>query len=187
MDTNKTMPLYGANNWIWIDERHPLPAYLPDECFVCGKGGDVIKLVMDNDNKSFIEACDWLVEQFHIVLIDDAPVKTNTDRTDKTNKNESVSSEQSVVEKKEISAISAISAGPQKSVSSEQSVVEKKEISDISLISAGPQTTLVLLDADLVSRSLSLDSVFCNRKTVINNSPLQLNPESQGRIMRHAT
>ena len=62
---------------------------------------------MDNDNKSFIEACDWLVEQFHIVLIDDAPVKTNTDRTDKTDKNESVSSEQSVVEKKEISAISA--------------------------------------------------------------------------------
>ena len=118
----------------------------------------VIKLVMDNDNKSFIEACDWLVEQFHIVLIDDAPVKTNTDRTDKTDKNESVSSEQSVVEKEEISAISA-----------------------------GPQTTLVPLDADLVSRSLSLDSVFCNRKTVINNSPLQLNPESQGRIMRHAT
>ena len=116
---------------------------------------------MDNDNKSIIEACDWLVEQFHIVLIDDAPVKTNTDRTDKTDKNESVSSEQSVVEKKEISAISAIKAGP--------------------------QATLVPLDADLVSRSLSLDSVFCNRKTVINNSPLQLNPESQGRIMRHAT
>ena len=115
------------------------------KCFVCGKGGDVIKLVMDNDNKSIIEACDWLVEQFHIVLIDDAPVKTNTDCTDKTDKNESVSSEQSVVEKKEISAISAIScvpsvaseqsssaAGPQKSVSSEQSVVEKKEISAIS-------------------------------------------------------
>ena len=79
----------------------------------------VIKLVMDNDNKSFIEACDWLVEQFHIVLIDDAPVKTNTDRTDKTDKNESVSSEQSVVEKKEISAISAISCVP--SVASEQS------------------------------------------------------------------
>ena len=170
------------------------------KCFVCGKGGDVIKLVMDNDNKSIIEACDWLVEQFHIVLIDDAPVKTNTDRTDKTDKNESVSSEQSVVEKKEISAISAIScvpsvaseqsssaAGPQKSVSSEQSVVEKKEISAISAIKAGPQATLVPLDADLVSRSLSLDSVFCNRKTVINNSPLQLNPESQGRIMRHAT
>jgi hypothetical protein len=72
----------------------------------------VIKLVMDNDNKSFIESCDWLVEQFHIVLIDDAPVKTNTDRTDKTDKNESVSSEQSVVEKKEISAISAISCVP---------------------------------------------------------------------------
>ena len=129
---------------------------------------------MDNDNKSFIEACDWLVEQFHIVLIDDAPVKTNTDRTDKTDKNESVSSEQSVVEKKEISAISAISCVP--SVASEQSSS-----------AAGPQTTLVPLDADLVSRSLSLDSVFCNRKTVINNSPLQLNPESQGRIMRHAT
>ena len=94
------------------------------KCFVCGKGGDVIKLVMDNDNKSFVEACDWLVEQFHIVLIDDAPVKTNTDRTDKTDK------------------------------------------------------TLVPLDADLVSRSMSLDSEFC--KSVISSGYLT---ESQ---LRHA-
>ena len=44
------------------------------KCFVCGKGGDVIKLVQDYDNKSFIEACDWLVNEFHIVLIDSEPL-----------------------------------------------------------------------------------------------------------------
>lgn len=43
------------------------------KCFVCGKGGDVIKLVMDNENKSFVEACDWLVDEFDIVLIEDKP------------------------------------------------------------------------------------------------------------------
>ena len=37
------------------------------KCFVCGKGGDVIKLVMDNDNKSFIEAFYFMLtgENFH--------------------------------------------------------------------------------------------------------------------------
>ena len=41
------------------------------KCFVCGKGGDVIRLVQDYDNKTFIEACDWLVSEFHVVLIED--------------------------------------------------------------------------------------------------------------------
>ena len=40
------------------------------KCFVCGKGGDVIKLVQDNENLSFIEACDWLVREFNITVID---------------------------------------------------------------------------------------------------------------------
>lgn len=39
------------------------------KCFVCGKGGDVIKLVQDNENLSFIEACDWLVREFNITVI----------------------------------------------------------------------------------------------------------------------
>lgn len=41
------------------------------KCFVCGKGGDVIKLVQDNENLSFIEACDWLVREFNITVIPD--------------------------------------------------------------------------------------------------------------------
>ena len=137
------------------------------KCFVCGKGGDVIKLVMDNDNKTFVEACDWLVEQFHIVLIDDAPVKTNTNPTNQTNKNESVKSEKSVVEKTDssdstnscvplvASEQSSSACSENKSVSSVQSVVEKKEISVISVISVCP------LSPDLVSRSMSLNSEFC--------------------------
>ena len=40
------------------------------KCFVCGKGGDVIKLVQDNENLSFIEACDWLVREFNITVIE---------------------------------------------------------------------------------------------------------------------
>ena len=41
------------------------------KCFVCGKGGDVIKLVQDKENLSFIEACDWLVREFNITVIPD--------------------------------------------------------------------------------------------------------------------
>ncbi len=44
------------------------------KCFVCGKGGDVIRLVQDYDNKTFVEACDWLVNEFHVVLIEDKPL-----------------------------------------------------------------------------------------------------------------
>ena len=43
------------------------------KCFVCGKGGDVIRLVQDYDNKTFIEACDWLVNEFHVILIENKP------------------------------------------------------------------------------------------------------------------
>jgi len=41
------------------------------KCFVCGKGGDVIKLVQDYENKTFPEACDWLVNEFDVILIED--------------------------------------------------------------------------------------------------------------------
>ena len=86
------------------------------KCFVCGKGGDVIKLVQDYDNKSFIEACDWLVNEFNVVLIEDKP-----------------------------------------SVKSVSSVFEKK---------TAPVPSVVPLDPKFVTRSLSVDSVFC--KSVIS-------------------
>ena len=39
------------------------------KCFVCGKGGDVIRLVQDYENLSFVEACDWLVKEFSVTVI----------------------------------------------------------------------------------------------------------------------
>lgn len=59
------------------------------KCFVCGQGGDVIKLVMDNENKTFVEACDWLVKEFHIVLIEDRQPATDNQKSTKTEKSAS--------------------------------------------------------------------------------------------------
>ena len=39
------------------------------KCFVCGKGGDVIRLVQDYNNLTFPEACDWLVREFSVTVI----------------------------------------------------------------------------------------------------------------------
>ncbi len=66
-----------AKCW-YHDDKHPSMHVNKKKniykCFVCGKGGDVIKLVQDYENKTFPEACDWLVNEFHIVLIDSEPL-----------------------------------------------------------------------------------------------------------------
>lgn len=66
-----------AKCW-YHDDKHPSMRVNKKKniykCFVCGKGGDVIKLVQDYENKTFPEACDWLVNEFHIVLIDSEPL-----------------------------------------------------------------------------------------------------------------
>ena len=36
------------------------------KCFVCGKGGDVIRLVQDYENLTFSEACAWLIKEFDV-------------------------------------------------------------------------------------------------------------------------
>ena len=36
------------------------------KCFVCGKGGDVIRLVQDYENLTFSEACAWLIKEFNV-------------------------------------------------------------------------------------------------------------------------
>lgn len=36
------------------------------KCFACDKGGDAISLVEEKCNLSFVEACTWLCEQYHI-------------------------------------------------------------------------------------------------------------------------
>ena len=49
------------------------------KCFVCGEGGDVIKLVQEHENLDFLEACDWLVKEFDVILTNSTvqkPVKS---------------------------------------------------------------------------------------------------------------
>ena len=38
------------------------------KCFACDKGGDAISLVEEKCNLSFVEACTWLCEQYHIYM-----------------------------------------------------------------------------------------------------------------------
>ena len=45
-------------------------------CFVCGKGGGPIQLVMEHEGCSFLEACLWLAKEFNIAIpINDGHVK----------------------------------------------------------------------------------------------------------------
>ena len=48
------------------------------KCFVCGKGGDVIRLVMDYENLSFTEACEWLMKEFSITAIRPSAISHHT-------------------------------------------------------------------------------------------------------------
>ncbi len=116
------------------------------KCFVCGKGGDVIKLVQDYDNKTFIEACNWLVSEFHVVLIEDKPLSAgNYSKSNSKLNNSETNSDQFDFPLRAVELNLPSEAGP-KSVPSVQSVVP--------------------LSPDLVSRSLSLDSQFC--KSVVS-------------------
>ena len=76
-----------AKCW-YHDDKHPSMHVNKKKniykCFVCGEGGDVIKLVQDYDNKSFIEACDWLVNEFHITLIENKPAAKKLNHGDCT-------------------------------------------------------------------------------------------------------
>ena len=72
--------LYGRGNvsrraecW-YHDDQHPSMHVNKVKnickCFVCGKGGDVIRMVQDHENLSFVEACDWLVKEYGIAVVD---------------------------------------------------------------------------------------------------------------------
>ena len=54
------------------NDKHPSMRINKDKniykCFVCGEGGDVIKLVQEHENLDFREACDWLVKEFDVIL-----------------------------------------------------------------------------------------------------------------------
>ena len=44
------------------------------KCFVCGAKGDAIKLVQDQENLSFTEACEWIINECNIIVTDDKPI-----------------------------------------------------------------------------------------------------------------
>ena len=66
------------------DDRHPSLHFSKKKgifkCFVCGAKGDLLKLVMDSRNCTFPEACDWLIHEFSVVV-----VESNTSLTNPTN------------------------------------------------------------------------------------------------------
>jgi len=107
------------------DDKHPSLHFSKKKgifkCFVCGAKGDLFKLVMDDRNCTFPEACEWLINEFHITVVENKP------------------------------------------------------------LSAGPKITSAIcpLPSDIVQRSLSVDSVFC--QSVVSAGYL-----SQGQIVSAA-
>lgn len=134
------------------DDKHPSLHFSKKKgifkCFVCGAKGDLFKLVMDNRNCTFPEACEWLINEFHIVVVPDAPAST------------SVKSVSSVVEKKTSSII------PQPSAIIHHPSSIPHHPSDLSLQTSDiihhPSSIFTPLPSDLVTRSLSVDSQFCH-------------------------
>ena len=131
-----------ATCW-YHDDKHPSMHVNKKKnifkCFVCGKGGDVIRLVQDYDNKTFVEACDWLVNEFHVVLINDKPSAPSC--------SPALSSRLSAAH----GEISRDFMRPLDCARGDKGAVEM---------------TLFPLSPSLVTRSLSLDSQFC--KSVVS-------------------
>ncbi len=105
------------------DDKHPSMHLSKKKgifkCFVCGAKGDSLKLVQDQKNLSFLEACEWMIKEFDIVVVPDAP-----------------------------------------SVQSAKSVVKNPDSLDSSN-SSSVNSAFYPLPSDIVSRSLSVDSAFC--------------------------
>ena len=63
-----------ATCW-YHDDKHPSMHVNKNKniykCFVCGNGGDVIKLVQDYENLSFTEACEWIINECNIIVTDE--------------------------------------------------------------------------------------------------------------------
>ncbi len=69
-----------ATCW-YHDDKHPSMHVNKKKniykCFVCGIGGDVLKLVQDYENLTFPEACDWLIHEFSVSVLPDAQPPMN--------------------------------------------------------------------------------------------------------------
>ena len=152
------------------DDKHPSLHFSKKKgifkCFVCGAKGDLFKLVMDARNCTFVEACDWLINEFHVVIV------PNTNLTNPTNK--------------KISEISAIRVQKE----NYNSCSENKSVSSVKFSDQGtecgvaivvPKITSALcpLPSDIVTKCLSLNSAFCN--SVVSSGYL-----SKGQLRRAA-
>ena len=129
------------------DDKHPSLHFSKKKgifkCFVCGAKGDLFKLIMDARNCTFVEACQWLINEFHVVIV------PNTNLTNPTNK--------------KISEISAIRVQKENYNSCSE---------NISVQSVVPKITSALcpLPSDIVTKCLSLNSEFC--KSVVSSGYL---------------
>jgi len=101
------------------------------KCFVCGAKGDAIKLVQDQENLTFTEACEWIIKECNIIVTDDKPISAK-----KVNHGDCPNDSS----KAEIrGTVPCDSAGSSRAVTS----------------------SLCPLPSDLVTKCLSLNSEFC--------------------------
>ena len=163
------------------DDKHPSLHFSKKKgifkCFVCGAKGDLFKLVMDTRNCTFVEACDWLVKEFNIIVTPSTNTKsvsTNTKsvsaNTNNTNMKFSnwlspsgrrAEPSQILDPEKNHSLDSCNSCSVNNhSLDSSNSCSEKKTI----------KSAFCPLPSDIVTRSLSLNSQFC--KSVVSSGYL---------------
>ena len=176
------------------DDKHPSLHFSKKKgifkCFVCGAKGDLFKLIMDARNCTFVEACQWLINEFHVVIV------PNTNLTNPTNKK--ISEISAIrVQKENYNSCSEInnSSDSSNSLTKVQSVAlqscsGKASVSSVKFSDQGtecgvaivvPKITSALcpLPSDIVTKCLSLNSEFC--KSVVSSGYL-----SKGQLRRAA-
>ena len=104
------------------------------KCFVCGAKGDSIKLVQDKENLSFTEACEWIIKECNVIVTD--PDKGQVPRPDRGQVH--VRNTQAPMADMYLSPVRA--AAP---------------------ATAANTAALIPLSPDLVDKSLSTQSTFC--------------------------
>ena len=109
---------YSRRALCWYhDDKHPSMHINKKKnifkCFVCGKGGDTIRLVQDYSNLTFVEACDWLVREFSVTITStESPIPTHhsCNSKDSCSKNISVVSDISVCQRKSVPSVTSLDA-----------------------------------------------------------------------------
>ena len=125
------------------------------KCFSCGKGGDVIGLVMQVENLKYLDACQWLIDQFHVTVIEETNTGLLSSNTILTNQSNN------------FSAVSAISSTEDRSValqSAGQPNSSDSGIRNATLCSAENSCSVNssdLIPLEVLKKSRSIGSLFC--------------------------